>query len=827
MSAAQNIFKGTFFRWLVSAWIKKESLQQQAEEARVRLAAIVEFSDDAIIGKNSNGIITSWNHGAEKLFGYTADEMLGTSILRLVPADRQDEERRLLEKIRRGESVEHFETERQTKGGRLITVSVTVSPIKDTAGKIVGASKVVRDVTERKQAEAAIREREARYRTLVENIRQRLFIKDLNCRYVSVNNNFARDVGVSPEAMVGKTGYDFFPQDLADKYHAQDQRVLATGKTEEFEDRYIIGNQESWIHTIVTPVRDDSGEVIGICGIFDDITERKRVETELAQAHLNLEKSLKFTKALLSSIPTPVFYKDKEGRYLGCNRAFSEIMGVTSEEIQGKTVFELWPSEHARTYHEKDLALINNPVRQIYEYKVRDKNGVERPVIYVKDVFRDENDEAAGIVGAFMDIAPLKQAEVEIRQLYDKLEQKNRELENENQERMKAQQAAQSYLERLQIATRAARIGIWDWNIVDNVLIWDDTICDLYGVPHGFFKGGAEAWSEYIHPDDRSRVLVALQAGLRGECEYTAEFRIVWPDGSIHNIKSNSQAFFDESGKPLRMVGTNIDISAHKHAEDEIRQLNTELEQRVHDRTAKLEAANEELESFSYSVSHDLRAPLRAVDGFSQALMEDYASRLDETGKDYLNRIRASAGRMGQLIDDMLKLSHISRVTLRRQPVDLRELALSIVDELRASEPQRCVEVQVAESMTADADPNLMRIALENLLGNAWKFTAKTPKACIEFGQLPPPGPQAPSTFFVRDNGAGFDMAYAGKLFGVFQRLHRQDEFPGTGIGLVTVARIIHLHRGEIRAEGVVGQGATFLFTLSSNNNAISGKEPT
>jgi PAS domain S-box-containing protein len=389
-------------------------------------------------------------------------------------------------------------------------------------------------------------------------------------------------------------------------------------------------------------------------------------------------------------------------------------------------------------------------------------------------------------------------------------------------EREAAQEAAQEYLERLQIATRAARIGIWDWNVVTNILFWDDTICELYGVPHGFFKDRVEVWSEYVHPEDRGRVLDRLQAALRGECEYAPEFRITWPDGTIRIMKANSKVFFDKNHKPVRMVGTNIDITERKRAEEEIRQLNADLEQRVHERTEGLEAANKELESFSYSVSHDLRAPLRAVDGFSQVLLEDYESRLDDTGKDYLQRIRASASRMGELIDDMLQLSRISKVTLQRQQVDLHALALGIVDELRAREPHRSVELRVADPLQADADPHLIRIALENLLGNAWKFTSKMPQALIEVGQLSPPAPQVPAMFFVRDNGAGFDMAYNDKLFSAFQRLHRQEEFPGTGVGLATVARIIHRHGGEIRAEGAVGRGATFLFTLAQGDDQIS-----
>jgi light-regulated signal transduction histidine kinase (bacteriophytochrome) len=227
--------------------------------------------------------------------------------------------------------------------------------------------------------------------------------------------------------------------------------------------------------------------------------------------------------------------------------------------------------------------------------------------------------------------------------------------------------------------------------------------------------------------------------------------------------------------------------------------------------TAAAEQANKELESFSYSVAHDLRAPLRSMDGFSQALLEDYETRLDEEGKMYLHRVRESAQQMARLIDDLLALSRVSREQIHREPVDLSDLARKVLDRLQNEQPDRAVEIVIAPEVPAFADLRLMAIVLGNLLGNAWKFTSRRPGARIEFGALPEEGR---SVYFVRDNGAGFDMTYIGKLFGVFQRLHSPREFEGTGIGLVIVQRIIHRHGGRIWAEGAVDRGATFYFTL-------------
>jgi signal transduction histidine kinase len=239
----------------------------------------------------------------------------------------------------------------------------------------------------------------------------------------------------------------------------------------------------------------------------------------------------------------------------------------------------------------------------------------------------------------------------------------------------------------------------------------------------------------------------------------------------------------------------------------------------LEDANRELEGTNRELEAFSYSVSHDLRAPLRAIDGFSQILQEDYEHVLDEEAMDYLGRVRAASGHMATLIDDLLDLSRVGRRPLRRERVDLASLAKEIVDELKASQPEREVEFVAQENITAWGDASLLKVALENLLGNAWKFTARERVARIEFGadRKPGPGLQSP-VYYVRDNGAGFDQAYADKLFGAFQRLHGQDEFEGTGIGLATVARIVHRHGGRVWAEGKVGEGATFYFTLGGQD---------
>ena len=250
-----------------------------------------------------------------------------------------------------------------------------------------------------------------------------------------------------------------------------------------------------------------------------------------------------------------------------------------------------------------------------------------------------------------------------------------------------------------------------------------------------------------------------------------------------------------------------VEVLKRKRSERAVRDLNDQLAGRAR----ALERANKELESFSYSVSHDLRAPLRTLDGFSRALIEDYAERLDEGGQDYLNRIRKASQRMGHLIDDMLHLAQVSRSELHRAPVNLSALAQTVADGLRAAEPERKIEFVIEPGLTASGDARLLQIVMENLFGNACKFSRSRPVARIEFGRTVRDGAPA---YFVRDDGVGFDMTYAHKLFGAFQRLHTTAEFPGTGIGLATVQRIIHRHGGSVAAESQPGRGAVFYFTL-------------
>jgi len=289
-------------------------------------------------------------------------------------------------------------------------------------------------------------------------------------------------------------------------------------------------------------------------------------------------------------------------------------------------------------------------------------------------------------------------------------------------------------------------------------------------------------------------------------------------DGSLFWAETVIAPVFDAKQEIVGFSKVARDVTERKRAHEKIQELN----QSLHRHGAQLEAANKELEAFSYSVSHDLRAPLRGIDGFSLALMEDYGDKLDLPARRFLERIRAATNRMAELIDDLLNLARVTRADLHHEDVDLSAMAKVILADCQARDPERRVECEVKDGAIGHGDPRLLRVVLENLLGNAWKFTAKTSHAKIEFTAT---GQGERMVYIVSDNGSGFDMTYVDKLFRTFQRLHAAEQFPGSGVGLAIVQRIIHRHGGQAWAHGAVGKGAEFSFTLSENGVELDGNK--
>lgn len=368
--------------------------------------------------------------------------------------------------------------------------------------------------------------------------------------------------------------------------------------------------------------------------------------------------------------------------------------------------------------------------------------------------------------------------------------------------------------ERLRLALAAGRVGVWELDLQDrNRAVLSPQLQELFGFKTGEFDGRTATVLEGIHPVDRATVLRAFSRAIRHRAEVELEFRMSRSKDSPAWLLARGRAYPDAEGVPARLMGVAIDITAQKHAELDVLRLNAELERRVGERTKQLEAISKELETFCYSVSHDLRAPLRSVRGFNEVLVERYASNLDARGQEFLRRACESSRFMDKLLENLLKLSRVGRAELMYRPVNLSQLASAIAGTLQDAEPSRAATFEIAPDLRASGDEPLLRIVLENLLSNAWKFTSKRAKASIEFGLVSSPE----KAFFIKDNGAGFDEAYAGRLFAAFQRLHPTSEFEGTGIGLATVQRIINRHGGRVWAQGEVDRGATFFFALPAD----------
>lgn len=406
-----------------------------------------------------------------------------------------------------------------------------------------------------------------------------------------------------------------------------------------------------------------------------------------------------------------------------------------------------------------------------------------------------------------------------LQTLFGELENKNRALESDIAVRKQVEyqlRVSEERYRRLVESTKVipweAQSGSWRFSYVG------PQAESLLGYPLSMWYQEGFLTS-YLHPDYRHMAYQIFGDTQPDQPEREFECKLLAADGRNVWVSMVASVLPGKNGEKF-LQGYFIDISSRKKVEEDLIHYRNHLEDLVQARTAELASANNELQAFSYSVSHDLRAPLRTVDGFGQALAEDYADKLDDQGRDYINRMRRATQRMGELIDTLLNLARLARSEMHCEIISLSLLVQTVLDELRAGEPDRQIEIAVAPDVFVNADSKLLRSAVYNLLSNAWKFTSKTAAPRIEFGVKDSAGSPV---YYVRDNGVGFDMALSGKLFGAFQRLHTIHEFEGVGVGLATAQRIIHRHRGEIWAEAEPGRGATFYFTLGANPGEGAG----
>ena len=651
------------------------------------------------------------------------------------------------------------------------------------------ALETMRREERRLAVEAELRASEEQFRVAAESMLDSLTIVSpvrdargeiVDFRHKYVNDAYCALSGFGREQVLGRRLGEVYPGFLGSERFEVFRRVALTRRpcrTEAVQDA------EAWAGTrLATRVLDiviaAMGEDLVVSG--RDITERKHDEEEL-----------RLRAELLDLAHDAVIVREPvRSRVTFWNRGAEAIYGYSSAEAIDRVAHELLATVYPESSEAVEVALATDG-RWVGELRHTRKDGEQIVVSSRQALQRDDGGRPLAIIELNSDVTERKRAEAELVH-------------------------TAGLLERTQ---KTSKTGGWEYDFATGKLTWTDEVYRIYGSQRR--PAPVEPAQAIAAFDDDSAPIIsaALERLVTDGEPCDLEVGLIRADRQRIWVRVVGGAVI-EGGRVVRVSGIIADITDRKLVEEEIRTLNAELEQRVAARTAELERANKELETFAYSVSHDLRAPLRAVDGFSKALLDGYADNLDEDGRHYLGRVRAGAVRMGNLIDEILQLSRLSRRRFERTPVDMSALAREILAELKDTEPDRPVKTEVEDGLLAEADLGLVRSVLENLLGNAYKFTAKTDRPVIRFGAGHQDGVPV---YFVADNGAGFDMARAEGLFRPFHRLHRESEFPGDGIGLATVMRAVHRHGGAVWAQGAVNQGATFHFSLTPGAHPPAG----
>lgn len=815
------------------------------EAGRERYRQLFEAESDAVfLIDGGTGRILEANTAASAMYGYARDELLALTNEDLSAEPEETRAATQDTPVIASEVVTIPHRVHKRRDGSTFPVEITGRFFEQDGRPVHIAA--IRDITRRDETELALRESREVLRAVLDAIPARVFWKDSDLRYLGCNAPFARDAGFeTPADLLGKDDYAMGWRDQADLYRSDDRVVIESG-----EPRLLVEEPQTTpsgrkIHVLTSkvPLKDAQGDVVGVLGTYQDISERRQAEDALRQNE-------RLHETFLNATDDIAYLKDDELRYVLVNEASAAFFGRGADEIVGRTDDDLMPAEAADNCRRSDqealashaVVVSHEEVRgRIYEarkFAVRLEGGRVGVGGYVRDVTERTLTERALEKRVLALTRPLDDSEpIAFEDLFDLADIQAL------QDDFAAAAGVASIITRTDGSpitepsgfcrlcrdvirgTENGRVNCLDSDAALGRLHADGPIIrpclsgGLWDAGAGIAVGGRHIANWLIGQvrdetqTDDHMIEYAREIGA-DEDAFLEAFGEA-PKMPKEQFERVARALYSLASQLSTTAYQNVQqarfIAAQKAAEAEVARLNADLERRVTQRTAQLEATNRELESFAYSISHDLRSPLRALNGFSEILLQDYSETLDDPGRDYLRRIKNAANHMAGLMDGLLQLSRLNREELEFKEVDLTGLAERFVAELRERDPARDVAVDIAPGLVARADPKLVRAVIENLLGNAWKFTSRHETARIEVGADRSDGG---TTFFVRDDGAGFDMRYAGNLFGAFQRLHTPDQFEGTGIGLATVQRIVHRHGGTVWAEGEVEKGATLWFTL-------------
>jgi PAS domain S-box-containing protein len=671
------------------------------------------------------------------------------------------------------------------------------------------------------QLRAGMRKRteaEARWRELaavVESAQDAIVTTNLHLQVKSWNAAAEKLLGRKASAMLGQSLLGLIPEPQQDSVREKLEQ-LRRGEPVALVQTLALGNDEQALELSISlsPLRNQAGDITGVSSIMRDLGPVRRAERALQASEQRF-------RVMADAAPVMMWIADTEKQCTWVNKAWLDFTGRPVESELGHGWFANIHEDDREAVMAALQTAFDHRVKCEIEYRFRRDDGQYR-WIFERGIPHLAPDGAfLGYIGTCLDVTERKQAEEALQQKFDELRTAQQALRKQNEQLALSQQALEAERSRYRELFDSAPVGyiistpqgvIQQANAAAAALL-NESLEFLSGFPMVRLLAKEDRPTFFAHIGRLTRQVVEKVENW--EVVLQPHQRVAFSCAITVNLVR------DEMGKPSGLRWLMRDISERKQAEQKVLRLNTELEQRVRDRTAELQKANQELEAFSYSVSHDLRAPLRSIAGFSKAVLEEYRDKLDKQAVTYLQHANDASKRMSQLIEDLLAFSRYTRCEMRRQHVDLSALAEGIVTDLLRSDPKRNVEVKIAPGIQVDGDEALLRIAMQNLLDNAWKFTGKKPNARIELGIAEKNGGSA---YFVQDNGAGFSMEHARRLFGVFQRLHSTEEFPGTGVGLATVRRIFHRHGGDIWAESEVDKGATFYFTVPGEQSKAGAR---